>query len=57
MFDAMLRKAMDPTLDRWGMRLALKGWTADRITLAFDSDADGVKAAHRAWEAARHSGS
>jgi phosphatidylglycerophosphate synthase len=34
MFDAMLRKAMDPTLDRWGMRLALKGWTADRITLA-----------------------
>ncbi len=26
---------------------------ADRITLAFDSDAAGVKAAHRAWEAAR----
>ncbi|MDH3264763.1 MAG: CDP-alcohol phosphatidyltransferase family protein [Paracoccaceae bacterium] len=34
MFDARLRRALDPMLDRWGMRLALKGWTADRITLA-----------------------
>jgi phosphatidylglycerophosphate synthase len=33
MFDARLRKAIDPVLDRWGMRLALRGWTADRITL------------------------
>lgn len=33
MFDARLRKAIDPVLDRWGMRLALRGWSADRVTL------------------------
>lgn len=32
MFDARLRRAIDPMLDRWGMRLALRGWTADGIT-------------------------
>lgn len=34
MLDAMLRKAIDPVLDRWGARLALRGWSADRVTLA-----------------------
>lgn len=34
MFDGVLRKAIDPVLDRCGARLARRGWTADTITLA-----------------------
>lgn len=34
MLDGLMRRAIDPTLDRWGMRLARRGWDADRITLA-----------------------
>jgi phosphatidylglycerophosphate synthase len=33
MLDRLMRSAIDPTLDRWGTRLALAGWTADAITL------------------------
>lgn len=33
MFDGALRKLIDPALDRWGARLALRGWGADSITL------------------------
>lgn len=34
MFDAAIRRAIDPVLDRWGRGLAARGWGADRITLA-----------------------
>lgn len=34
MFDAAIRRMIDPVLDRWGARLARSGWTADRVTLA-----------------------
>jgi phosphatidylglycerophosphate synthase len=34
MFDAMIRRRIDPVLDRWGRVLARRGWTADAVTLA-----------------------
>ena len=34
MFDGMLRKAIDPSLNRVGVRLARQGFRADRVTLA-----------------------
>lgn len=34
MFDGVIRKRIDPVLDRWGRGLAAWGWTADRVTLA-----------------------
>lgn len=34
MFDGVLRKAMDPVLNRVGVRLARQGFRADRMTLA-----------------------
>ncbi len=34
MLDGIMRKAIDPTLDRWGAALAARGWSADAVTLA-----------------------
>jgi hypothetical protein len=34
MFDARIRPLIDPTLDRLGRALALRGWTADGITIS-----------------------
>ena len=34
MFDAAIRRVIDPTLDRWGRALARRGWMADGITMA-----------------------
>ncbi|MCX7645034.1 MAG: CDP-alcohol phosphatidyltransferase family protein [Rhodobacteraceae bacterium] len=34
MFDAMIRRRIDPVLDLWGRSLARRGWHADAITLA-----------------------
>lgn len=34
MLDGVMRKVIDPVLDRWGRGLAARGWSADRVTLA-----------------------
>ena len=34
MLDGMMRQMIDPVLGRWGRRLAVRGWSADAMTLA-----------------------
>jgi phosphatidylglycerophosphate synthase len=33
MLDGPMRRLIDPVLDGWGMRLAARGWSANRVTL------------------------
>ena len=33
MLDGVMRKAIDPVLDRWGRKLSAKGWSADSVTV------------------------
>jgi phosphatidylglycerophosphate synthase len=34
MLDGLMRRAIDPALNRWGADLARRGWSADGVTLA-----------------------
>ncbi len=34
MLDGRMRRVIDPVVNRWGRRLAARGWTADKMTLA-----------------------
>jgi phosphatidylglycerophosphate synthase len=33
MLDGLMRKLIDPVVGRWGIQLARRGWTADKMTL------------------------
>ena len=33
MLDGAMRRVIDPVVDRWGMALAARGWTANRVTI------------------------